>query len=170
MNNEFPITKNNNDLKNYIYEVISGLGLTRGIVSLADFNAQMPGDNAATIAPGASLNFPNNGPIVGTDITRLSANTFNLVSPGYYQVMWQVSVDEAGQLLVALNGAEIITSCSGRATGTNQIVGMCVVQVVAPNSSLAIRNPLGNATALTITPIAGGAHTVSAHLVIVRMA
>jgi hypothetical protein len=169
MHNEPPITKNNDDLRNYIYEVLSDLGLTRGIVSAADFHAQMPGDNAATIAAGAPVNFPNDGAIVGTDITRLSANTFNLVSPGKYQVFFQVSVDEAGQLMAKLNGAEIITSCSGRATGTNQIVGMVIVDVVLPNSTFQIVNPLGNATALTITPIAGGAHTVSAHLVITRL-
>ena len=194
--NEPPITQNNNDLKNYIYEVVTDFNLqgatgpvgpvgppgavgatgavgasgpSGGVLSAADFNAQMPGDNAATVAVGAAVEFPNDGSIYGADISRLSASTFNLASVGLYQVSWQVSVDEPGQLIVKLNAAEISTSCAGRATGTNQIVGMCIVPVAAPNAVLSITNPVGNAAALTITPIAGGAHTVSAHLVIVRL-
>jgi len=35
---------------------------------------------------------------------------------------------------------------------------------------LTVRNPAGNATALTITPSAGGTRAVSAHLVIMQLA
>jgi hypothetical protein len=139
-------------------------------VAVADFYAVMPGDNAATIAVGAAVNFPNDGPIYGSDISRLSANTFQVASIGVYQVMWQVSVDEPGQLIVHLNAAEVATTAAGRATGTNQIVGMCLIQTAIVDSVISIHNPLGNAAALTITPIAGGAHNVSAHLVITRLA
>ena len=145
-------------------------GVSGGVVAAADFYAVMPGDNAATIAVGADLNFPNDGPIYGSDISRLSANTFQLASVGLYQVMWQVSVDEPGQLIVHLNAAEVATTAAGRATGTNQIMGLCLINTVVPNAVLSIRNPAGNAAALTITPIAGGAHSVSAHLVITRLA
>ncbi len=58
---------------------------------------------------------------------------------------------------------------SGRATGTDQIVGMVIVTTSAPNSILTVRNPAGNSTALTITPDAGGTRPVSAHLVIVQL-
>ena len=42
------------------------------------------------------------------------------------------------------------------ATGTSQIIGMAIIETTAVNSILAVRNPAGNTTALTITPSAGG--------------
>ena len=46
---------------------------------------------------------------------------------------------------------------------------MCLIQTQIANSVLTVRNPAGNTTALTITPIAGGTNSVSAHLVIMRI-
>ena len=43
---------------------------------------------------------------------------------------------------------------------------MFLVEVTTTNSILTVRNPAGNAAALTITPLAGGTNSVSAHLVI----
>ena len=57
----------------------------------------------------------------------------------------------------------------GRATGTSQIVGMAIVTTTTINSILTVRNPAGNAAALTITPLAGGTRPVSAHLVITQI-
>jgi len=119
---------------------------------------------------GAAVNFPQNGPIGGGIITRLGANTFNLASIGTYQVFFQVSVTETGQLAVSLNGLELAYTMVGRATGTTQIVGLALVTTSVVNSVLSIVNPTGNATALTITPVAGGNNAVSAHLVITQIA
>ena len=55
------------------------------------------------------------------------------------------------------------------ATGTSQIVGMAIVETTAINAILTVRNPAGNAAALTITPLAGGTRPVSAHLVITQL-
>ena len=85
-----------------------------------------------------------------------------------YQVLFQVSVTEPGQLVVTLNTIELAYTVVGRATGTSQIVGICLVQTTTSNSSLTINNPTGNTPALTITPVAGGTHPVSAHLTITR--
>jgi len=57
----------------------------------------------------------------------------------------------------------------GRATGTDQIVGIAIVTTTSVNSVLTVRNPAGNATALTITPLAGGTRPVPAHLVITQI-
>jgi hypothetical protein len=54
----------------------------KGVFSAADFFALMPGDNSATIAPGANIQFPQNGPTFGPDIIRLSASTFRLSTNG----------------------------------------------------------------------------------------
>lgn len=131
----------------------------------------MPPDNAATVAPGTDVSFPQNGPISGATIVRTGASTFDLTVIGTYQVLFQVSVTEPDQLILTLNGADLAYTVVGRATGTSSIVGMTLVQkTTVINSILTVRNPAGNATALTITPIAGGTRPVSASLVITQIA
>jgi hypothetical protein len=144
--------------------------MTVATLNFADFYALMPSDNAATVAPGTDVSFPQNGPISGNVITRTGTSTFKLSSIGTYQVLFQVSVTEAGQLILTLNGVDLAYTVAGRATGTSQIIGMALVQTTVINSILTVRNPAGNSTALTITPLAGGTRPVSAHLVITQIA
>lgn len=144
-------------------------GIPGGVLNYADFYALMPPDNAATVAPGTDVSFPQTGPLGGLGISRLSASTFNLANIGTYQILFQVSVTEAGQLVLTLNGADLAYTVVGRAIGTSQIVGVSLVSTSVINSVLTVRNPAGNATALTITPVAGGTRSVSAHLVITQI-
>lgn len=144
-------------------------GIPGGVLSYADFYALMPDDNAETVAPGADVSFPENGPIANTNIGRLSESSFLLSAVGTYQILFQVSVTEAGQLLLTLNGQDLAYTVVGRATGTSQIVGMALVNTEVANSILTVRNPAGNAAALTVTPLAGGTRPVSAHLVITQL-
>ena len=144
-------------------------GLPAGALDYADFFALMPGDNAATVAVGGDVDFPQNGPTSGGAITRATADTFTLGDIGTYQVSFQVSISEPGQLVLALNGNEIPRTVVGRATGTSQIVGMALITTTVINSILSVRNPADNATALTVTPIAGGTEPVSAHLIITKL-
>lgn len=109
------------------------------MLNFADFDALMPPDNASTVAPGTDVSFPQDGPNSGSEIERIGPSSFNLAGIGTYQIFFQVSVDEAGQLILTLNGEDLIYTVSGRAT------------------------------ALTITPLAGGTRPVSAHLVIVQL-
>lgn len=146
---------------------VPGQNGTNGVIDFADFFALMPGDNAATIAAGGNVNFPQDGPDSGSGlISRLSANTFNLTNIGIYEVTFQVSVTEPGQLLINVNSTDLGYTVVGRATGTSQIVGLALVETTGVNSVLSIRNPSGNTPALTITPVAGGTRSVSAHLII----
>ncbi|MEC0232724.1 collagen-like protein, partial [Paenibacillus alba] len=140
------------------------------VSNFADFFALMPPDNAATVAPGTDISFPQDGPASGTTITRTGPSSFNLAAIGIYQVLFQVSVTEPGQWVLTLNGAELANTVAGRATGTSQIAGMGMVQTTVINSILTVRNPASNSTALTITPVAGGTLPVSAHLVITQLA
>ena len=110
-----------------------------------------------------------NGPIANTNIGRLGPSSFNLGPIGTYQILFHVSVTEAGQLILTLNGQDLDYTVAGRATGTSQIIGMAVVTTTAVNSVLTVRNPAGNPAALTITPLAGGTRPVSAHLVITQI-
>jgi hypothetical protein len=146
-----------------------------GILDFADFYALMPPDNAETVAIGGAVDFPRNGPSSGSNlIVRTSDDTFNLAEIGVYQVLFQVSVTQAGQLVLTLDegaGAqELAYTLVGRDTGTSQIVGIALVQTTVINSLLTVSNPLAGASALAITPNAGfPASPVSAHLVITRI-
>lgn len=140
-----------------------------GILNFADFYALMPPDNSATVAAGADVDFPQNGPTSGANITRLSESSFNLLDIGTYQILFQVGTDEAGQLVLTLNGNDLPYTLVGRATGTSQIIGMAIVSTTSINSVITVRNPAANPAALTITPSAGGTQPVSAHLVITQL-
>lgn len=139
-----------------------------GPQAFAQFFALMPPDNPATVAVGSAVDFPQDGPSDGS-ITRLGADSFNLADIGTYRVAFNVSVDEAGQLQLSLNGAPLAYTVTGRATGTSQIVGESFITTTSVNTVLEVLNPVGNATALTITPLAGGANPVAASLTIEQL-
>jgi hypothetical protein len=128
----------------------------------------MPPDNSATVAIGAAVQFPEDGPTSGT-IVRLGPSTFELPNISTYHVAFSVSVNEAGQLVLKLNGSELAYTVYGRATGTSQIAGDALVQTTTVNSVLSVNNPAGEAAALTITPLAGGTDPAAASLVIERL-
>jgi hypothetical protein len=134
----------------------------------AEFYALMPPDNAATVAPGTDVDFPQDGP-TSTGISRTGPNTFDLEAIGTYRVTYNVPVTEAGQLLLTLNDADLAYTVTGRATGTTLISGESLVQTTVINSLLTVRNPAGSSTALTITPLAGGTRPASATLVIEQL-
>ena len=139
------------------------------IANYADFYAVMPPDNAATVAVGGDVDFPQDGPNSSGTITRTGLDTFSLIDVGTYLVMFQVSVTEAGQLVLTLNGEELPYTLVGRATGTDQIVGTSIITTTVATSILTVRNPASEAAALTITPNAGGTEAVTAHLVIIQL-
>jgi hypothetical protein len=159
----------------------TGLGATgptgaagSNVFSAADYYNIKPGDNSASVAAGGFVPFPNQNANIGGGVTSSAdGKIFTLASIGTYLVNFQVSVDEAGQLAVAQGSTTPTINANtvvGRATGTSQIVGSCIITTTSVNSKLAIINPAGNSTALTITPRAGGVTPVTAHLVIVRLA
>jgi len=153
--------------------LMGSIGLTGAAgtsLGFAEFYALMPGDNAVTVAAGTGVSFPRNGPTDGTGtITQTSPTTFQLANAGTYDVFFQVSISEAGQLVLVLNGTQLPYTVVGRATATSQIVGNSLVTTTVANSVLQVWNPTGNTPAETITPAAGGATTVSASLVIQRL-
>jgi hypothetical protein len=137
-----------------------------GAADSALFFALMPGDNATTVGVGQDVDFPENGPTTSTGILRLTADSFILTTPGVYRVTYQVSVTEAGQLILTLDGNDLAYTVAGRATGTGQISLSTLVQTTTTTEVLTVRNPAGNSTALTITPLAGGTRPSAATLLI----
>lgn len=100
---------------------------TGGILNFADFYALIPPDNSATVAPGTDVSFPQDGSNSGSDITIIGPSSFNLAQIGSYQVLFNVGVTEAGQLIITLNGEDINYTVVGSATGTSDIVGMSII-------------------------------------------
>lgn len=154
---------------------VIGIGIpgVSGVLDYTDFYALMPGDNIETIftapiAIGAPVLFPQTGSTTGV-ITSLTSSTFLLPAIGTYLIKFQASIDEPGQLMLRLNNVPLANTVVGRDTGTIQIVGISLLTTTSPNSVLEVINPPTATAALTLTPIAGGTHPVSAHLVVIRL-
>lgn len=145
-------------------------GPAGGVLAYADFYALMPSNNASDIEPGFDVAFPQNGAIGGTGISRESDTVFNLTEAGTYQVLFQATATEAGQLVLTLNGTELPYTVVGRDAANSEIVGMSFVTTTTDTGTLTVRNPATNTTSLTLAPSSGGAQPVSAHLVITRVA
>ncbi len=139
-----------------------------GPAQYAEFFAQMPSDNAPTVAPGSAVAFPKDGPQNGA-IVRSGASSFVLPDIGTYRVAFTVPVTEAGQLELTLNSAALPYTVYGRATGTTQIAGEALVTTTTVNSQIAVVNPAGESTALTITPLAGGTQPAVASVIIEQL-
>lgn len=153
-----------------LHHVYTGpAGPAGSIANFADFYALMPPDNASTVAIGADVSFPEDGPASDTGITRTNDSTFKLAEAGTYLVLFEVGVTGSGQLVLTLNDEEVPYTVVGCATGTSQIVGMSIVTTTTENTILSVRNPESNTTALTITLAAGGNDAVSAHLIILQL-
>jgi hypothetical protein len=156
-------------------------GETGFISNTADFFALVPPDNTTlgvpTLIPsGGAIQFPQNGPNVGTGIVRFDPSSFTLVTPGTYFVQFTVSVEQAAQLVVALDTGlgpvELPYTVVGRDEDGTQIVGVSLVTTTVPNTRLSIRNPTLGSSPISLTLFAGDASAspVSAHLVIMRVA
>ncbi|MGM0633513.1 MAG: hypothetical protein ACQETO_10115 [Pseudomonadota bacterium] len=146
-----------------------GVAGTGGLERFGHFYALMPPDNAMTVALGADIQFPQDGPLSANGgIARKGASdsAFVLAEIGFYEVSWQVSVSEAGQLVLTLDGDELDYTVAGRATGTSQITNTVLIETTAADSELTLRNPASSPAALTITPLAGGTSPSSASLTI----
>jgi hypothetical protein len=145
------------------------------LAAYAEFYALMPPDNAATVAAGSPVQFPQNGPSSGVITRRGGSSSPEFVLPniGTYRVAFSVSVNEPGQLVIGFDSGkgmeELAYTVYGRATGTNQISGEVLVTTTVAKSALELRNPAGNTPALTITPVAGGTHPAAASIVIQQL-
>jgi hypothetical protein len=143
---------------------------TGASMGCSQFYGNAPADYGATIALNAPFIFPHDGYTSG-GIVRSAPGVFTLPEIGTYKVSFVTSVTEAGQLQVFLEGiANIPNTTFGRATGTSQITGTFLVTTTVINSDLEIRNPPGNAAALTVTATAGGTVESTQSLIIERIA
>ena len=137
-----------------------------------------PTDYAATVAVRTAAGtgrvpFPRDGATTA-DIVRVDASSFTLPDIGTYEVSFQVHTTEPGQLQLELNGASLPETTIANANptaGGHPIAGRFFITTTVINSVLAVINPSGNATALTITPANGSLTNANSQaLLITRIA
>ena len=157
------------DLQEYLNKTFYDQAVTPYTTAFADFYAVMPSNNATPIAVGADVAFPSTNATSNSDITRLTASTFQLGPIGIYQVAFSVPVDISGQLVLTINNVEKPLTVVGRLTIASPISGQAILTTTAANSVLTVRNPAGSVNALPISVAAGGTNPVTAHLVITRL-
>ena len=61
-------------------------------------------------------------------------------------IYYNVPVTEAGQLELTLNGKSLDYTVVGRATGTNNILGLFIITTTIADSVITVRNPASNTT------------------------
>lgn len=142
-------------------------GPAGGISEYASFYALAPNDNPTAIAQNTAVEFPNSSAST-TGITRLTNSTFNLADTGTYLIMFKVNTNTAGQLGVAVNGAVQPNATFGNAADNGIIEGKTIITTTAANTVLSIVNPI--ATAVTVTPSAGGTEATVSDLTIIKLA
>jgi hypothetical protein len=141
-------------------------------LGFAMFYGMAPPDYAATIAVGAPIDFPRAGPTGGlTAPVRTGVGLFSFPVIGTYNVAWQASITEAGQLQLSSSATGLnLASVASRATGTSQISNNILITTTVINEVISIVNPSGNATALTVTPASGSlTHAPATSLTIIRL-
>lgn len=142
-------------------------GPAGGISEYASFYALAPNDNPTAIAQNTAVEFPNTSAST-TGITRLTNSTFNLADAGTYLIMFKVNTNTAGQLGIAVNGAVQPNATFGNAADDGIIEGKTIITTAAANTILSIVNPI--ATAVTVTPSAGGTEATVSDLTILKLA
>lgn len=142
-------------------------GPAGGISEYASFYALAPNDNPTAIAQNTAVEFPNSSAST-TGITRLTNSTFNLADTGTYLIMFKVNTNTAGQLGIAVNGTVQPNATFGNAADNGIIEGKTIITTTAANTVLSVVNPI--ATAVTVTPSAGGTEATVSDLTIIKLA
>lgn len=135
-------------------------------------------DYAATVAVMTAAGtgrvpFPRLGPQVAGQATYSSTtNGITIAAAGTYLITFNVQTTEIGQLALELNGSTLPYTLVGNqnpTSGGHRYFGNAVV-VVPAGGVIAVVNPAGNATALTITPSNGSeTHAEAQTLVITNL-
>jgi hypothetical protein len=131
-------------------------------------------DYAATIAVKTSAGtgrvpFPRNGPTFG--ISRVDASSFTLPNISTYEIIFKVHTTEPGQLQLEVDGTDLpetVAADQNPTSGGHVIIGNAFVTTTGINTVLAVVNPVGNSTALTVTPADGASTHANAQTITIK--
>ncbi|MBR1747419.1 MAG: collagen-like protein [Clostridia bacterium] len=141
-------------------------GPAGGLLGFADFYDLLVGNNTTNVDPGEDVPFPSDGINSGA-VVRASDSSFTLTEIGAYYVGFQVSVQGTGQLVLTLNGTVVPSSIVGH-NGTDQLIGMSIVETTTANTVLTLRNPADSNVNVNISAPTDQ-NSGSSHLVILRL-
>jgi hypothetical protein len=131
-------------------------------------------DNPLAILPGKAVHFPNPAINPYGTIQRVTGSSSDFILPanGLFEVTFQVGVQNAGELVVVLNGNELLMTVVGK-PGSGVIVGISIISTPANIPSiLSINNLLGAPLGgLKIDEATGAlSRPLSCHLIIKQIA
>lgn len=129
---------------------------------------------SATVAIGAPFPFDTDGPHTAGFLHTASATPatsapITIVNAGVYLVEYSVTVAEARQIALYLNGAVVTSTIYGQATGTSVTTAFAIIEATA-GSLLTLRNHLSAAALTLVTPSGGTAGNNTNSLMIRRLA
>jgi hypothetical protein len=131
-------------------------------------------DNPDDVGPGESVNFPN-PPVNPFGIIQrkegTSPNEFTLPPDCIFEITFQVTTDNTGELIVVLNGNELVQTVVGM-SGGGSLVGMSIITTPSGSESiLSINNPVGSPPGgLKIDESSGSlAQPLTCHLIIKKI-
>ena len=127
-------------------------------------------DNPEPIEPGYAISFPSPDVNPYGTIQRItgSSTQFSLPPDSVFEITFQVTVQNTGELVVVLNGNELLMTVVGK-SGNGAIVGMSIVATPSGSTStLSINNPSSAVSGGLKIDSATGALTkpLSCHLII----
>ena len=137
-----------------MFAMFFGLTSGTGNGGPTDYAATVP---VKTLSGSGRVPFPQDGPLAG-GIVRVDASSFTLPAAGTYEITFRVHTTESGQLQLELNGLDLAGTVAANLNpmiGGHPISGNFFITTTSINSTLAVVNPVGNATSLTITPANG---------------
>lgn len=133
-----------------------------GVIDFASFYALKPNDNFSPIPGGVAIAFPHQGPThPSSNIYMFFTNVFVITNTGSYEFTYYLSVTEACQIALELNGVVDPNTVSGRATGTNYAYGKLILDITTPFTLISVVN--AGLIPLTVTGNAGGTQVSSSY-------
>lgn len=150
---------------------VSGGGVC---AALCDYGYFYNLEASATVAVGAPFPFDSDGPVSAgfshqaSPIPGTSA-PITILNAGIYKVDFTVTVAEARQIALYLNGVVVPSTIYGQATGTSVTTGVALIEASA-GDELTLRNHLSAAALTLVTPSGGSEDNVTNSLTILKIA
>jgi hypothetical protein len=107
--------------------------------------------NNEQVFPDSEIQFPLLGPTNTATISKLTQSSFLLNNPGIYNIRFQISIIEEGQIGILLQKGLIfeIVASYGRSGTNSQIVGDVIFSTNYPGSIIYIKNFSSGAVTIT---------------------
>lgn len=129
---------------------------------------------SATVAIGAPFPFDTDGPTDPTLFAHTPSATpavsapITILQAGRYRVDYSVTVAEARQIALYLNGAVVLSTIYGQATGTAVTTAFAIIDVAA-GDVLTLVNHLSAAALTLVTPSGGTENNVTNSIIITKL-